>query len=252
MSSVNFERSMQKSETTSYFGFPCLIVMKIVRVIYKIISIFLVLGLIALTLLSILLGISGTGSEIPGSLLGFRAFRVLSPSMTPTFDTGSLIIIRETDAADLEAGDIIAYIPMRGGGVVLTHRIARIREENGNRTFITQGDANNTEDPNPVEPDNILGRAIFYMNGLGEFMVNLRTPMGIGLLIAVIVVGLFFLPALLAPRERKPADIDAVLEAALGIAESDPYGFEADTETNAHTDPSDPSENNEDNEDNKN
>ena len=177
--------------------------MKIIRIAYRVFSIFLVLALIAVTLLSLLLGVSGMDRNDPRSIFGFRAFVVLTSSMVPEFDAGSVIIIKDTDVEALESGDIITYLPMRGGDALLTHRIVRINEEAGSRTFITRGDANNTDDPNPVGPEHILGRTVFHMDGLGTFIVNLRTPMGIGILIAVIAIGLFIIPAILAPRVKK-------------------------------------------------
>jgi signal peptidase len=179
---------------------------KIVRFIYNIITVVLVAAIILLTLLAVLLGVSGMDRQNPKSLFGFRAFIVLSPSMVPEFDEGSLIIIREADADKLQAGDIITYVPKTSDDALLTHRIARIEGQGENKTFITRGDANNTDDPNPVEPDRILGKAIFYMDGLGTFIVNLRTPVGIAGMVGVIVVGLFVIPYLLSPRETNKKD----------------------------------------------
>jgi hypothetical protein len=41
------------------------------------------------------------------------------------------------------------------------------------------------------------------MNGLGTFVVNLRTPAGIGIMIAVIAVFLFIIPHFLAPKKKR-------------------------------------------------
>jgi len=176
--------------------------MKIIRFIYNIISVLLVAAIIALTVLALLLGVSGIDRQNPKSILGFRSFIVLSPSMVPTFDEGSLIIIKETALNKLQIGDIITYKPLKDDDTLLTHRIVKISGEAPNALIVTRGDANNIDDPNPVSPDTILGKTVFHMNGLGSFIVNLRTPPGIAAMIGVIAVGLFLIPYLLAPRKK--------------------------------------------------
>jgi len=174
---------------------------KIIRIIYNVISIILTVAIILITLLALLLGISGIDRDNPKSVFGFRAFIVLSGSMAPTFDEGSIIIIQDVKTEKLKIGDILTFIPQKSTDP-LTHRIVEIQGETGNKTFITKGDANDIVD-NPVEPEQILGRTVFYMNGLGTFILQLRTPLGIAGMIAVIIVGLFIIPYLLSPREEK-------------------------------------------------
>jgi signal peptidase len=179
--------------------------MKLIRTIYNVIQIILVVAIILATLLALLLSISGMDRINPKSVLGFRAFIVLSESMQPTFDKGALIIVSEVDETKLEIGDIVTYIPARGADTLLTHRIVEIVAENGaeaqNRMFITRGDTNNMNDPNPVGASQILGQVIFHMNGLGTFILQLRTLPGIACLALVIIFGLFVIPAMLKPRE---------------------------------------------------
>jgi len=176
--------------------------MKIIKFIYNIISAVLIIAVVLVTLIALLLGISGMDKENPKSIIGFRAFIVLTDSMTPTFDAGSLIIIKETDAGKLKTGDIITYRPNSSDDVLLTHRIIEISGSGENMQFITMGDANNTED-RPIAPRAIFGKVLFYMNGLGTFIINLRTPIGILGMIAVIAVGLFIIPYLLKLADGK-------------------------------------------------
>ena len=177
--------------------------MKVIRFIYRIISSLLTLAIIAVTAVTLLLGISGMDRQDPKSLFGLRAYIVLSESMMPTFDKGSVIIVKETAQENLQEGDIITYMPIRGDDVLLTHRVVRIDGSGEGRSFITRGDANNTDDPNPVSADMILGRTILHVNGLGEFISYLRTGQGIFSMIGVILVGLFIIPYLLAPSNGK-------------------------------------------------
>lgn len=55
--------------------------------------------------------------------MGYKPLIVLSGSMRPTILEGDLIITRQTEAAQLQPGDIVAY---RLGQVVITHRVERI------------------------------------------------------------------------------------------------------------------------------
>jgi len=158
-------------------------------------------AIILLTMFALLLGISGMDRQNPKNVFGYRAFIVLTPSMAPTFDAGSLIIIKEAGAEEFQNGDIITYTPKRGDDVLLTHRIVKTNVNENSRTFITRGDANNTDDPNPVDPNSVLGRTVFHMDGLGTFIVNLRTPLGISVMFGIITVGLFIIPYLLSPWE---------------------------------------------------
>jgi signal peptidase len=189
--------------------------MKTVRIIYRIFSVILITAIILITLLALLLGISGMDKENPKNVLGFRAFVVLSDSMSPVFNEGSVIITREVPAKELKAkndaagveGDIITYIREDS---LLTHRIVEVRDDG---TFITRGETNNYDDDPPVQPEWILGKTVFSMDGLGTFIDNLRTPWGIAGMIAVLAAGLFIIPYFLEPKnadDKKTAAAAAV------------------------------------------
>ena len=77
----------------------------------------------------------------------FSAQIVLSGSMEPAVRTGALIFTDKKQTKPKQ-GDVISY---RLNHALITHRV--LREENG--IYITQGDANETEDPNPVYPEQI-------------------------------------------------------------------------------------------------
>ena len=83
-------------------------------------------------------------------LFGCRPVVVLSGSMRPTYEVGTIIYYKKVDEGQLKAGDIITY---KLNSTLVTHRIERI--ENGK--YVTQGDANNVEDSNPVSYENIEG-----------------------------------------------------------------------------------------------
>lgn len=126
---------------------------------------------VTLALLSavLLLGISKLGGETPLSEYSLKA--VLSQSMTPTFDAGSLLLVQEVPEKKLQEGDIISFVPV---SETVTHRIKRIEKVEGKHLYFTQGDANNYEDPGVVY-DQIQGRVVFWLPILGNWLMWLQS-----------------------------------------------------------------------------
>ena len=125
-------------------------------------------------------------SKIAGgvpTVFGNHLYIVLSGSMKPTFDTGSLAFIRPADPESIEVDDIITY-ENRGGGVPTTHRVVEILAGEG-FSFITRGDANNANDPNPVPAENIIGRVHGYVPYLGYLLGFAQTRQGLIFLVFI-------------------------------------------------------------------
>jgi signal peptidase len=121
--------------------------------------------------------------QIP-STFGFIPLTVLSGSMSPTIETGDMIVVRNrTD--NLQVGDIVTY---RVGNSLVTHRVMEITTDNGNVAYITQGDANNTTDGNPITKDQIVGKYQFRIPFAGYAMANLRGWLGIVLVIVLLTI----------------------------------------------------------------
>jgi signal peptidase len=105
--------------------------------------------------------------------------------MVPEFDINSLILVKEVPEEKLDVGDIITFYPAQDNVTVLTHRITRIESEDGQPVYYTQGDANNVEDPNPVKYASIIGVTVFWIDKVGGFLLNLRTPAGIAWIVGI-------------------------------------------------------------------
>jgi len=118
--------------------------------------------------------------EVP-SCLGYKPFIVLSGSMEPEFYSGDLILVHEV-AKDFKEGDIIAF---RQGNSVITHRIQKVDNRDGEKRYITKGDNNNTEDKFTVSDDKIEGIYILKVSGLGNFAFFMQTPIGMMVFIAL-------------------------------------------------------------------
>jgi signal peptidase len=81
------------------------------------------------------------------ALVGWERYAIVSGSMTPTYDKGSLVLADVVPVDRLRVGDVITYTPPAGDHLV-THRISWIgRDERGRRIFRTKGDANPIADP---------------------------------------------------------------------------------------------------------
>ena len=135
-------------------------------------------------------------------LIGLRPFAVLSGSMEPTYHTGSLIYVRETEPEQIEVGDPITFV-FNEDLVVATHRVVRIDAEN--QYFYTKGDANDAEDPAPVYFKNLIGKPVFSLPLMGYVSAFLSTKQGIiiAAVVVIAVVLMAFLPDLLR-KSKKP------------------------------------------------
>lgn len=108
-------------------------------------------------------------------IFGVKPVIVLSGSMSPVFEAESLIFVKKTDASALKEGDIICYMT---DGTAITHRIDEVKTENGQTSYITKGDANNTTDATAVTPDQVEGIYIGKINGLGGFAMFMQSTTG--------------------------------------------------------------------------
>lgn len=120
-------------------------------------------------------------NEVP-DFFGIKPFIVVTGSMEDTINSGDLVITKAVDPATLEVGDIISY---REGESVITHRIVEFTEEEGEAAFITQGDANNAEDSNPVLYSQVEGTYLFRLSGLGNLAMYMQTPVGMLVFIGI-------------------------------------------------------------------
>ena len=112
------------------------------------------------------------------SLMGYKAFIVLSDSMSATdFDAGDLVLTKDVNLAELQEGDIIAYISENPDnyGEVVTHKI---RTVNPDGTFTTYGTTTDTDDAYPVSWEQVLGKYDKAIPKVGAFFNFLKTTPG--------------------------------------------------------------------------
>lgn len=135
------------------------------------------------------------------SLFGYRYYTVLTGSMEPSFSVGDMVIVKLSNAEDIDVGDVITFNPSSDSDAYLTHRVVQKYEnyENTNMTcFKTQGDANNTEDAFLIESTRVIGTVVFSVPKLGYIVrfVQLKWYFVLAFLVLICVffklVGYYF------------------------------------------------------------
>lgn len=128
------------------------------------------------------------------SILGYTPLVVETDSMKPTFESGDLIFIKKCDTSKLNEGDIITFHTIIDNQYALnTHRIQKIDEANGVRSYTTIGDNNNgVADQHVISDGDIVGKYIGHVSGLGKVMNFLSSSMGF-LIVIVLPMLLFFI-----------------------------------------------------------
>lgn len=123
---------------------------------------------LSLGVLLLVLALGAVTIVVP-ALVGGAPLSVLTGSMRPTLPPGTLVVIKPTPAEEIGVGDVITFQIESGQPAVATHRvIARsLDSATGAVSFTTQGDANNTADPEPVRPEQIRGSVWYAIPYLG-------------------------------------------------------------------------------------
>ena len=126
-------------------------------------------------------------------ILGYTPMTVESDSMKPTFCKGDLIFIKKRDTSKLKEGDIITFHTIIDNQYALnTHRIQKIDEVNGVRSYTTIGDNNNgVADQHVISDGDIVGKYVGHISNLGKVMSFLSSSMGF-LIVIVLPMLLFF------------------------------------------------------------
>ena len=137
-------------------------------------------------LLFVVVSMKASGGE--AGLFGYQIKSVLSGSMEPGIQTGSIIAVKETDTTHhFEKGDVITFLTDEG--MVVTHRIEQVKDDG--QTYITKGDANDGADLDPVMQENIIGKySGVTVPYVGYAMSFLNSSKGAALLMVLPGIGL--------------------------------------------------------------
>ncbi|UTE77537.1 signal peptidase I SipW [Rossellomorea sp. KS-H15a] len=125
----------------------------------KIVNHFISTLLIIILLCSFYVMISSKVSGGQPTIFGNQLMLVLSGSMEPTIDTGSVVGVKEVkDTTNLKKGDIVTFYSPIKKNTIVTHRIIDVKGEGEFTQYITKGDNNETDDPRPVPSSKIIGK----------------------------------------------------------------------------------------------
>ena len=135
-------------------------------------------------------------------LLGYQVYTVLSGSMRPAYAEGDLLYVEPVKPSQVKVNDPITFV-LNEKLTVATHRVVRIDREN--QLFYTKGDANGTEDTDPVHFNNLIGVPRFSVPLLGYVSYFVQNPPGtyITLAVGLVLIGVVFLPDMLPKKKEK-------------------------------------------------
>lgn len=156
--------------------------LKIIKEIIFYISIFIFLMIVIFSIM----GSNGIG--------GYKAFNILTGSMSPNINPGSLIITKDIDENNIIQNDVITF---RGSSIntITTHRVVEvIKEKNGNIKFQTKGDANDVLDPMLVGQELVVGKVICsipYLGSIINFFIKFKFVI-VALVIFLLVLSSIF------------------------------------------------------------
>ena len=160
---------------------------KIVKIVLKILYQILIIFCLLLIIIIFMQKISNSNRTI----FGYRLFRVITGSMEPEYDIGTVVICKETAVNDIEVGNDIVYLGRYGeyNGKIIMHEVVGIdKDENGNNVnFHARGlHSASIEDPQ-IKPDQIFG-IVTHQSGILTLLYNLATSIYSSFIIVTILV----------------------------------------------------------------
>lgn len=147
------------------------------------------------------------------SLFGYRYYTVITPSMTPAYCVGDMVLVKLVSADQIAVGDVITFNPSSDSNAYLTHRVTQKLpdyQNTGVTCFKTKGDANDTEDSFRVDEQRVIGKVTMKIPKLGYVVrfVQLRwyfiLPLAVMLWLSLHLMKQYFTPQ----QEDKPDSPD--------------------------------------------
>ena len=183
--------------------------------ILNIIGIILCIILIPVLVINIALIVkSYTNKDAVPSFGGYMPLIVLTDSMKPTIDGGDLIICHTIEAKDVKVDDIISYFDPEGNGQsIVTHRVKEVVNDENGISFLTQGDANNTMDNEPIPGDKLVGIYQSRIPNAGNVAMFMQTTTGLIVCVVcplILLIGYDVLRRKMYEKNKKD-DTDALL-----------------------------------------
>ncbi|SHH98973.1 signal peptidase, endoplasmic reticulum-type [Clostridium collagenovorans DSM 3089] len=134
-------------------------------------------------------------------IFGYDTYAVLSGSMEPKFHVGSMVFVKKVQPSEIQVGDPISFFLSGQGGNVATHRVVEVESEK--EYFITKGDANNSNDTEPVKFNSLIGKVMFNVPLLGYLTIYIKTKQGMMIALGILILLILgnFIPELLKKED---------------------------------------------------
>lgn len=104
--------------------------------------------------------------------MGVQPTVIYSGSMQPAINVGDVVIIQKTPIDQIKQGDIIQYVNKYNTTII--HRVQEIKQQQDTTVYITKGDANDDPDFDPVQANQIMGKATFNIPKIGLIPIIIK------------------------------------------------------------------------------
>ena len=119
---------------------------------------------------------------IPVASGSTRFLIVLSGSMSPAMESGDIAVVTQIDPSELNVGDIVAYKGTDNPDKIISHRVIEVIN-NGELSFRTKGDANDSSDFSLVGSSDVVGKVTLVVPKVGYIFNFAKTPSGFAILV---------------------------------------------------------------------
>ena len=163
-----------------------------------------ILGKTASIVLMVLLVIIVAFIFIPG-WQPFKHHVIVTGSMAPEIEVGAFVVVdTRVDSDTLEEGDIISFmaeINETHGRQIVLHHIHEIHvDETGENIYRTIAANTDVVDDWIVQDDDVLGRYLFHVNGMGNVVLFLHS--GIGRVLVVVNLAIILMLSHLFKKKK--------------------------------------------------
>lgn len=164
---------------------------KALKVILKILEQILIIFCVILTLIIVMQKVTNNNRTI----FGYRIFRVITGSMEPAYDVGTVIISKQMSANEIKVGDDIVYLGEYGeySGKIIMHEVIAIdKDENGNNVnFHAKGLHNFSVEDSQIKANQIFG-VVKVNSKILTLLYELATsPYSAFIIITILVLNVF-------------------------------------------------------------
>ncbi|MDD4407502.1 MAG: signal peptidase I [Bacilli bacterium] len=123
------------------------------------------------------------------NFFGYSMFEVQTNSMENVISAGDWILVKLNSKIELK--DIITY---KLDNEYITHRVVEIHD----KTYVTRGDANNTNDKATVDQNQIIGKVEKIIGGFGILRKTILNPF----VLIILIISLFLIESIIKDRRN--------------------------------------------------